>query len=197
VAPFVWRTAAAQTPVAQTVVAQSGPALVHCHDEARDLVALTRPGDCAGRIVDADEAAAIRVRRAERTQRALQAPQDVAPGRRMLRTGTGFYVDADGRMVTSQHVVEGCAVVSTFDPRGDRKAASLVVADRERDLALVATGRRPQAVAVFRAPPSLVAGQPVALVGYPIQGYAPLQPVLARGVLFRDSPGENRAVPRF
>lgn len=182
---------------ASSVAAQTGPALVHCYDEARDLVALTRPGDCAGRIVDADEAAAIRVRRAERYQRALQAPQEVAPGRRMQRTGTGFYVAADGHMVTSQHVVEDCAVVSTFDPRGDRKAATVVVADRERDLALVASGRRPQAVVVFRAPLALVVGQPVALVGYPIQGYAPLQPVLTRGFLFRDNLGKDAPVPRF
>ncbi|RMD89517.1 MAG: hypothetical protein D6807_03540, partial [Alphaproteobacteria bacterium] len=80
-------TASRATPPASDPV-------VFCYDPARDIVQETMARDCNGRIIDAEEAAAIRARLArERAQRlrALNGDEQPSPqGRVRGEIGTAF-----------------------------------------------------------------------------------------------------------
>jgi putative serine protease PepD len=52
-------------------------------------------------------------------------------------TGTGFVVDADGLIVTNQHVVDGADAISVKLGDGTARRATLVGQDRSTDLALL------------------------------------------------------------
>ncbi|MCG8603555.1 hypothetical protein MJD09_00960, partial [bacterium] len=70
--------------------------VVHCLDPVRQVVTRRVAGDCAGKIISAEEAAAVKARRADRVRRALEAvPPPVAPGRKRKGIGSGFFVHDD------------------------------------------------------------------------------------------------------
>lgn len=82
-------------------------------------------------------------------------------------SGTGFFVNADGYLVTNQHVIAGC----TKSLSVDGQPASVVVADEKRDLAVLfmpsGQGTRPHAS--FAGKP-IDLNADVTVVGYPLQG---------------------------
>jgi len=65
--------------------------------------------------------------------------QDFGPGPRMPRggMGSGFVVDADGHIVTSNHVVAGAEAVTVILDDGTRLDAAVVGGDARTDLALL------------------------------------------------------------
>jgi serine protease Do len=151
------------------------PLVVNCFDEARNVVQKTRRGDCRGRIVSADEAVRIDAARRDYVRRAFNDQrQAVLPGRALKRIGTGFFVDRDGAVLTSRHVVENCEAISVSPTTGDTVAAEIIGFDQINDLALLRTDVSPPGVARFvqgRSPG-------VAIVGYPDQGIPPIRPLL-------------------
>lgn len=68
-------------------------------------------------------------------------------------TGSGFYVSADGDLVTNAHVVQGCTEAVVVE----RGAARIVARDSRNDLALLRLAARPEPGAVrpvlFRSTP--------------------------------------------
>jgi S1-C subfamily serine protease len=81
-------------------------------------------------------------------------------------SGTGFFVAADGVMITNAHVVENCTAIRVTTGQGTTADAKIVARDVRNDLALLATGLTVKKAAAFRA--SIRLGEPVEAFGYPL-----------------------------
>jgi S1-C subfamily serine protease/replication-associated recombination protein RarA len=99
--------------------------------------------------------------------RAATAGHDEGPMGKGVSTGTGFFVSANGHVVTNAHVVADCD-----DPKviwGTAEAAAQVLArDARNDLALLKVDVAADHVARLRA--GVEVGEEVAAFGYPLQG---------------------------
>jgi S1-C subfamily serine protease/Holliday junction resolvasome RuvABC ATP-dependent DNA helicase subunit len=83
-------------------------------------------------------------------------------------TGTGFFVAADGYVVTNAHVVEGCEDPRVVYGMGEPVIAQVLARDAANDLALLKVDFAPDHVASLRA--GVRIGEEVAAFGYPLQG---------------------------
>lgn len=81
-------------------------------------------------------------------------------------SGTGFYVDANGSIVTNAHVVNGCT-----DITADGAAARVVSVNADFDLVLLETLEpvKPDRFATFSQRPARL-NSDIAVVGYPLHG---------------------------
>jgi S1-C subfamily serine protease len=91
-------------------------------------------------------------------------------GIQLLRTGTGFVVDAAGSVVTNYHVVQQCGAVSFLLNGGDSTSATVVASDPMNDLALLRVSDKTPATAVFQDADKLRAGDDIIVFGYPLLG---------------------------
>ncbi|GGC49006.1 hypothetical protein GCM10010994_05260 [Chelatococcus reniformis] len=83
-----------------------------------------------------------------------------------LQSGTGFFVTADGSLVTNAHVVEGCTAIRVRTDDGAVQEGRLMALDAANDLALLKVATAPPAkVASLRAAVRL--GEGVAAFGFP------------------------------
>ncbi len=156
--------------------------VVNCYDAGRELVSRTMAGRCDGVVVSDQEATDIRARRIVRMQQAIQgAKAPLVPDRRLTSVGTGFFVTADGHLLTNNHVIDECAVLTVEASNGESARAELLAADRRYDLAVVKTALPSPATAAFRPPAALAVGARADLVGYPTQGVAPITPFFTKG----------------
>jgi len=80
--------------------------------------------------------------------------------------GTAFALDNGGRWLTARHVVDGCDDVGILIGPNTYVAAEDVMVDELRDLAIISTGRSPQANTLDLETP-LKQGQQGFHVGYP------------------------------
>ena len=78
--------------------------------------------------------------------------------------GTGFFVSAEGHIVTNNHVVDGCKSLATTDGA----ILSVVSRNEAADLALLKSTIKPPSVAVFGS--SLRVGDAVMAFGFPLPG---------------------------
>ncbi len=81
--------------------------------------------------------------------------------------GTGFFVTASGLVLTNAHVVNRCHQIDVTAAE-QTSTARLLARDSADDLALLATGIHPQAVAALRL--SARQGDAVAVYGFPLPG---------------------------
>jgi S1-C subfamily serine protease len=65
-------------------------------------------------------------------------------------TGTGFFINQQGHIITNSHVVKDCKQISTLY-RGSKVSTSLITNDPRNDLALLKASTRPSAIAYFRS----------------------------------------------
>ncbi len=116
-----------------------------------------------------------------------------ADGRRSAASGTGFVVGA-GRVLTNDHVAQGCAEVRVRTAGGNELTATLAATDPQRDLALLTVqGGDPGPPLFFRSGPELRRGEGVVTYGFPLAGLLSSGPTLTTGEVsalagMRDNP---------
>lgn len=84
-------------------------------------------------------------------------------------TGTGFYVNRQGHVLTNAHVVDKCREITVTRQGGAPATASLVKSDTANDLAVLIAAPSP-AVAAFRAGRPVRPGESVVAFGFPLTG---------------------------
>ena len=88
---------------------------------------------------------------------------DNAP--RLIATGSGFFISADGDVLTNNHVIEGCGSVTL----ADGGALQILASDAKNDLALLRSLKKISSVAIFLGvAPRL--GETVVTFGFPLSG---------------------------
>ncbi|HEY0338158.1 MAG TPA: serine protease [Burkholderiales bacterium] len=118
--------------------------------------------------------------RIEYVQKALKGEASPVPGRRMIGSGTGFFV-APQRVLTAHHVIERCAVLTIAGNDGKTVTAERVADEKKHDLALIGIQALAVSIATFRPTDTTRAGEAVATVGYPLQGLPRIEPFLTVG----------------
>ena len=86
---------------------------------------------------------------------------------RLLRTGTGFFLNASGTLLTNQHVVYACQrIIVSY---GDRAIVGVLLdVDFGADLATVQTDLEPSSLARFASEGRQKAGTTVTVIGYAV-----------------------------
>jgi len=102
------------------------------------------------------------------------------PEGRASASGSGFVV-GDGRVLTNNHVVEGCARMSARNSAGARVLATVLATDPRRDLALLSVPVGFGPVLVFRDSPAVARGESVVTYGFPLSGVLSSGPSLTTG----------------
>lgn len=159
--------------------APAGAAAVQCYNESLGTVQETLADDCKGRIVSAEEAERLRKKRRNYIRKALTSPSSKVPGKRLTGLGSGFFVAADGSVVTSRHVIDDCAAVSISPTFGEMEMASHIASAADTDLALLRADIRPPAVAPFTGSANAALLGSAFVVGYPNRGLVTVEPVLS------------------
>lgn len=146
---------------------QQGP-LVNCYDEEQGVVGRKFVNDCRGRIVSDDEADKIGWHAQVRPRTPRPQPYRMGnPLRRLAATGTGFFVNGQGDLITNHHVVANCSHVSVSPAKGGSHIATVVATDTARDLALLQVPLVPQGVAHFARDARPAVANGVTVMGYP------------------------------
>ena len=93
------------------------------------------------------------------------------PGRpgQVASTGTGFYINENGHILTNHHVIDGCSTVAISRGTGQRIPLRLIGADEGADLAVLAQDNATSTPLRLRngAGINVRGGERVVLVGYP------------------------------
>lgn len=105
------------------------------------------------------------------------------PNARRVSSGTGFVVAPD-RVMTNNHVVEGCdrILARTYDGRW-LAAVPPARVDAALDLALLNVPGNPGATLAFRGAPAVRRGEGVVAYGFPLAGLLSADPKLTQGVV--------------
>ena len=85
----------------------------------------------------------------------------------IVATGTGFFINSNGDLLTNNHVVEGCVGVVPMVGGTKGKPLSVKVQDSDSDLAIVGTNEHPQEYARL-ATRSPMPGEHIVVVGFPL-----------------------------
>ena len=97
-----------------------------------------------------------------------------------VATGTGFFINAAGQVMTAAHVLHDCAMTEV--KREDQAFNSkLVAVSVLLDLAVIDTGVPAKQFLPLRQGAELFVGEPVANVGFPLQPILAANPNLTRG----------------
>ncbi|NLH80707.1 MAG: trypsin-like peptidase domain-containing protein [Phyllobacteriaceae bacterium] len=109
-----------------------------------------------------------------------------------LSTGTGFFVDDVGHLMTNAHVVEDCDETQVKLPDGRTAAATILARTTQNDLAVLKVDLKPTAVAKFRSGAQIRLGDPIVLFGYPLAGELTITGNLSTGLVSAMAgPGED------
>ena len=166
---------------------------VFCYDQARDAVNVLLAAECRGEIVSAESARDVHERRDRRVLDSIERrPSLDLRNKRLAAVGTGFFISADGAILTNHHVVGDCNVVSAETDNGQSAVAKVVAVDVEHDLALLDTSLTPREAATFRAGADPSPGTRIAIVGFPDMGLPTIQPQIAAGDLLATAPPHVR-----
>ncbi len=91
-----------------------------------------------------------------------------ATTKRSESTGSGFYINFEGHIITNSHVVNDCHQINTLQD-GKKYNATVVINDSRNDLALLKSGNQPKTIANFRGGRGIRAGEDILAFGYPFQ----------------------------
>lgn len=93
-------------------------------------------------------------------------PAPSQPKEETFSTGTGFFVNADGYLLTNAHVIKTCSNVVVSSHGSNNAQATVIAQDNTNDLALLKAPIKPPAYANFRSQTRL--GESVAVFGFPL-----------------------------
>ncbi|MBS1165343.1 MAG: trypsin-like peptidase protein [Proteobacteria bacterium] len=89
----------------------------------------------------------------------------------MYSTGTGFFVNGDGYLLTNAHVVDGCQDAFVRRGSADITPAAIIAREKTNDLALLKIDGKTAAFGKFRGTPQIRLGDTIVVFGYPLTGY--------------------------
>lgn len=95
-------------------------------------------------------------------------PFEPAPREKRNSTGTGFFVAAQGYVLTNHHVIDGCTNFAVAQSGLATQNARVAASDSKNDLALLHTGLKPAAVPNMRLNVRL--GESIFVYGFPLTG---------------------------
>jgi S1-C subfamily serine protease len=101
----------------------------------------------------------------------------------VTRTGSGIVVDAQGHVLTNNHVIANCSGLQVTDAQGNDATAELVASDADNDLALIKTQHHWSDWARFRSSDTLRPGEPVVVTGFPLSGLVSPEMAVTTGSL--------------
>jgi S1-C subfamily serine protease len=108
------------------------------------------------------------------------SPASVVRKDKPVATGTGFYVNRAGQMLTAAHVVRDCLLIEA-----QKDGATFAVSTRHAsdllDLAVIDSGQVVATELPFRTGNELVLGESLTNVGYPLSGLLASTPNVTRG----------------
>jgi len=174
-----------------TFASGDGMEVVNCWDAERGIVQPVRRKRCTGREVTSPEATRLKAEY-DRNRRltlargnAIRRAEAARPVR-FYSAGAGFAIDANGTILTSAHVVRPCDAVELRIPNSPRRLPVRIRAmDDGTDLALLDTSYRTRHY--LRLAPHLpTGGEPVAVIGYPLEGRIRLTPRLTPAIVDYD-----------
>ena len=101
---------------------------------------------------------------------------------RLIKTGTGVFMNDRGSLLTDLHVAWPCRrlLVSYGDATNE---ATIFTFDIALDLAVLDTAFRRVQTAVFAVAPSLLVGESVSIIGYALQETTSRAPISAQGTI--------------
>ena len=93
-------------------------------------------------------------------------------------TGTGFFINREGYVLTNHHVIAKCKQYSVYGKNATLQA-QLVAKDEEHDLAVLKTSMQAEGFATFRAPDTPIYNwDSVLVIGYPGMSWQKRKPVV-------------------
>jgi S1-C subfamily serine protease len=104
--------------------------IVACYDATRKVVSHTLSQDCDSEIISPRREHDLEMAERRRIQSAVDSrslPDPITGKRRLTGTGSGFYVSREGEILTNDHVVNQCNML-TATADDDSKHAALMVA---------------------------------------------------------------------
>jgi len=90
-------------------------------------------------------------------------------------------VVANGRVLTNNHVVDGCARMMVRNAAGVRLPGRVLVTDQRRDLAVMSVAAEIGPALAFRDAPAVRRGESVVTYGFPLSGLLSSGPTLTTG----------------
>jgi S1-C subfamily serine protease len=108
------------------------------------------------------------------------SPATVVRRDKPVSTGTGFFINDSGQMLTAAHVTRDCVLVEAQKDNVTFEVTRYVESTL-LDLAVVNSGRPGTAVLPMRVGQTLVLGESVTNVGYPLSGLLATTPNITRG----------------
>ena len=99
-----------------------------------------------------------------------------------VSTGTGFYINPQGQIVTAAHVLKNC-MVTQVNVGGKSFDAAVEASSTLLDLAVVSTGTPVEQYLPLRKGTEIFLGEAITNVGYPLQGLLAASPNLTRGYI--------------
>ena len=102
-------------------------------------------------------------------------------GRSARSTGTGFFVSADGEILTSHHVVEGASLIHVTTAEGRKLTATLSRASPATDLAVLKVDFRPRHYLGISAGKRASTGDRVFTLGFPVSFMLGREPKFTEG----------------
>lgn len=109
-----------------------------------------------------------------------------------ISTGTGFFVNDKGNLMTNAHVVEDCDDAQVKLPDGRTAPAQILARSSQNDLAILKVDLKPTNWARFRSGAQIRLGDPIVLFGYPLAGELTITGNLSTGLVSAMAgPGED------
>ncbi len=98
-----------------------------------------------------------------------------------ISTGTGFFINGQGQLLTANHVLPDCLVIKIKSQTGVESYGKLRASSALLDVAAIDGSVSPGSVLPFRKQQSMVLGEMVSSIGYPLQDLLAETPNLTRG----------------